>query len=527
MMPSDQQIDSEGIPPITFRFLTFATNLEHLPQRTRCGKEILSDDAACPPQPDLARFASPLQWSHSQKVFATWLSCLSTLITTYTPGAYTAGLDQYRKEWHLNVTTIYTGVTIFTLCFAAAPMILAPFSELQGRRPVFVTSGIIFVVSQIGSGVTASFAGMLVTRALAGISCSVFSTVVGGVLSDIFTTSERNKPMVIFTGAAMCGTGLGPLVSGILAQHLSWRWIFYVQTITCGLVVMALAAFFKETRGGVILRRKAQTLNAWYDAREKAGYVGLEEPAEGYTVQRIRWKVEKDAERDTLYSMVKISLSRPLHLLFTESVVFWFSLWMAFAWSVLYMTFEALPLVFTTNHSFNAQQNGLVFSGILVASLIAASVAFYQDRFIHQPDKEPEARLYATCLQSMLLPIGLFWFGWTLFPSIHWIVPTLAVGCITLGIFSVYLAVFNYLADTYGSYASSAIAAQSFCRNIFAAVVPLFTDPLFRALTFQGATSLLGGVAIALSLVPWILVRYGPSIRARSRIASGIQESLG
>ena len=55
-------------------------------------------------------------------------------------------------------------------------------------------------------------------------------------------------------------------------------------------------------------------------------------------------------------------------------------------------------------------------------------------------------------------------FGWTSFPNIPWIVPTLAVGCATMGIFSIYLAVFNYLADTYHRYASSALAAQSFCK---------------------------------------------------------------
>ena len=442
------------------------------------------------------------------------------MVTTYTPGAYTTGLEQYRKEWHLDVTTVYAGVTVFTICFAIAPMILAPFSELQGRRPVFVASGIIFVIAQIGSAVTSTFVGMLLTRALAGISCSVFSTVVGGVLSDVYTSNERNKPMVIFTGAALSGTGLGPLVSGILAQHLSWRWIFYVQTITCGVVVIALTFFFKETRASVLLRRKAQVLNAWYDAREKAGYVGLEKSEEGGAIRRVRWKVEKAAERNTLYAMIRISLSRPLHLLLTESVVFWFSLWMAFAWSVLYMTFEALPLVFTTNHGFNTQQNGLVFSAIIVASLIAAPAAIVQDNFTRRSEKGPEGRLYNAGLQSTLLPIGLFWLGWTLFPSIHWIVPVLAVGCITLGIFSIYLAVFNYLADTYGSFASSAIAAQSFCRNVFAAVIPLYTDPLFRALTFQGAASLLGAVGIALSLVPWVLICYGPKIRARSKIAS-------
>lgn len=78
--------------------------------------------------------------------------------------------------------------------------------------------------------------------------------------------------------------------------------------------------------------------------------------------------------------------------------------------------------------------------------------------------KSAERRLYFSCIESVLLPIGLFWFGWTSYSSIPWIVPTLGVGCAAMGIFSVYLAVFNYLADTYHRYASSAIAAQSCCE---------------------------------------------------------------
>ena len=50
-------------------------------------------------------------------------------------------------------------------------------------------------------------------------------------------------------------------------------------------------------------------------------------------------------------------------LLMTESVVFWFSLWTAFAWAVLYLTFSSIPLVFETNHHFNNQEVGAVFGG--------------------------------------------------------------------------------------------------------------------------------------------------------------------
>jgi uncharacterized membrane protein YdfJ with MMPL/SSD domain len=82
------------------------------------------------------------------------------------------------------------------------------------------------------------------------------------------------------------------------------------------------------------------------------------------------------------------------------------------------------------------------------------------------------------------------------------------------------LQVFNYLADTYRRYASSALAAQSFCRNILGGVFPLITDDLFLNLGTPFASTVLGMFAAALTVVPWILVFYGKSIRARSKFAS-------
>jgi hypothetical protein len=98
----------------------------------------------------------------------------------------------------------------------------------------------------------------------------------------------------------------------------------------------------------------------------------------------------------------------------------------------------------------------------------------------------------------------------------------MGIACATMGIFSIYLATFNYLADTYHRYASSALAAQSCCRNMLGGVFPLVVTALFNNLTFQGAASLLGGLAVLLTAVPWVLVMFGPTIRARSKFASEI-----
>ena len=156
---------------------------------------------------------------------------------------------------------------------------------------------------------------MLVARFFVGVGGSTFSTMVGGVISDIYHADDRNTPMTLFAGAALFGTGLGPLCSGFIAQNVNWRWVFYHQAISCSLCIFAVILFFKETRGSVLLSKRARILNAWYEVREKAGYIGFQMPigndATKLQSQRIRWKVRSDEDRESLAKMIGISLYRP------------------------------------------------------------------------------------------------------------------------------------------------------------------------------------------------------------------------
>lgn len=190
---------------------------------------------------------------------------------------------------------------------------------------------------------------------------------VGGVISDIYNAEERNTPMSCFAGAALFGTGLGPLITGFIQMRVSWRWIYYSQAIAAAVFLIILAVFLKETRGSVLLSRKAKVLNRYYDKLEESGYHGVvftsDDSSEKEPIRRIRWKVKADEERETLVKMITISCYRPFHLLFTEPVVFFFSLWVAFSWGILYLQLSTIPLVFSTNHGFNVEQSGAVFSG--------------------------------------------------------------------------------------------------------------------------------------------------------------------
>jgi len=522
-----------GDDEIVWRYLTFETEIPSPAYLAHASWESRTE-ASPPPCPDLQEFTSPFLWSEKRKSLLTWLSVTATMLTAYTAGSYSSGEGQMSAHWHVSEVTIAVGITVFTAGFGVAPMILAPFSEINGRRPMFVVTGVLFVIFQMVCALTPTYAGMIVARFLVGCAGSTFSTMVGGVVSDIYHAKDRNTAMALFSGAALCGTGLGPLVSGFIAQHISWRWIFYVQVIMDGAVMGLIVLFFKETRGSVLLSRKAKALNKWYDELEAAGCFGMmvaaaHDPAETSPL-RIRWKVQSDEERASIGKMISVSLYRPFHLLLTEPVVFFFSLWISFSWGVLYLMFSAVPLVFETNHGFTLEQSGAVFAALSVGAILSTVLSIYQERLARKMLSQkriafldtPEGRLYFACIQSALLPIGCFWFGWTGFSSIHWIVPAFAIGCATMGIFSIYLAVFNYLADTYHRYASSALAAQSFCRNVLGGFFPLFTTAMFTGMTYQGAGSFLGGLAALLTVVPWVLVFFGPTIRARSKFASEI-----
>ncbi|KAL8335614.1 hypothetical protein RB601_008596 [Gaeumannomyces tritici] len=582
---------------ITHLYLTFDTPLP-IPDTTP-----RQDDQTTPtaPAPDLTRFADPLLWPRGRKNLMLFLSCVATLLTAYTAGSYAPPARGMAADLHNEGTgaastthlAALAGITTFCFGFALAPMVLAPLSEVGGRYPVFAASGVVFVASQAACGAARSLAAMLAARLLTGVGGSVFSTMVGGVIADMWRAEERNTPMALFSGAVLVGTGLGPMAGAEIAgggARGAWRWVFWHQVIAAGVLMVALIVLFKESRGSILLSRKARALNKWYEEMEQQGYYGVwvedaptlrcggggqdsdleagtpdktaesadekavsrrESVATSTSLQRIRWKVKSDEERASIGKVISISVSRPFHLLFTEPVVFFFSLWVSFAWGVLYLTFGGIPLVFEVVYGWRIRQAGYVFGAMIVGSVVATAVSILQERLLHHrnwdansdvdtatlspvwlflrrrlPTDVPESRLYFTCLSATLLPVGLFLFGLASRPDSHWMVPTVGVGVATVGIFSVYLATFNYLADVYQTYASSALAAQSCCRNILGGIFPLVTGTLFQNLGPANAGIVLGSIAVVLTLVPWVLVLYGERIRARSRFAVALDSKI-
>ena len=87
----------------------------------------------------------------------------------------------------------------------------------------------------------------------------------------------------------------------------------------------------------------------------------------------------------------------------------------------------------------------------------------------------------------MLAPIGLFWFAWTTFPHVHWILPVIGSGFFGMGTLLVFNGIYTFTVEAYPVYAASALAANSFVRSAFAVGFPLFSTKMYERLGYQWA----------------------------------------
>ncbi|KAF5248701.1 hypothetical protein FANTH_5771 [Fusarium anthophilum] len=460
-------------------------------------------------------FLSPFSWSGRKKTITLLGPFMASTLAAYAAGAYALASEPLRAKWDISDTLFNIGISLFVVGFAFTPMILAPISEAHGRYWTFVGSGIVFFLGTLGCAVTESYAGMMVSRLITGNGAAVFATLTGGVVSDLYRKEDRNTPMALYSMTIMVGASLGPLISGSVVDLLGWRWIFFIQAIAIGITTTTLFLLFEETRSNVLLRRKCFALNA--------------APMKTSAGKLINFAPETEERLNIEVSIIWRSFAFPLRLLSKEPIVFCISLWVSFAWAIMYMQFSSIGLVFRSVYGFENAEVGAVYAAPIVGSIVGIGISLLQEPIIKRvlPHKKPlytpEQRLLSPCIQSILLPIGLFWFFMTARPDISWISPCIALASCSMGIFSIYLAVFNYLADTYHGYASSALAAQSLCRNILGGVFPLVTARMITSLTLQGTCGLLGGLGLLLTGIPWLLYFYGQKLRDRSPFAKGME----
>ncbi|TRM66439.1 major facilitator superfamily domain-containing protein [Schizophyllum amplum] len=451
---------------------------------------------------------NPQNWSRAKKWYLTMLGGVLVLNATFASSAPSGIVGQLMEDFQFGREVATLTISLFVAGYCVGPLVWGPISETYGRRPVFVVSFFVYTCFQVGCALSPNTAALIIFRFLGGTFAAAPLTNSGALISDIWDARTRGKALAMFTLAPFAGPSLGPTVAGYMnVAGLSWRWVFWVLTIFAGCCFVLIVFTIPETYAPVILRSKAERL------RKSTGddkYYALIETQKISFAKRLEHIV-----------------ARPFRILFTEPMLLAVTIYMSFIYGCVYLLFEAYPIVFTEGHNFNTGALGLMFLPILVGGVVAVlcNLFIFNPRYEREMARrspqpvDPEFRLEMACGAAPIFTIAFFWFGWTSYPEISFWAPMMAGGLMGFSICWLFMSLFNYIIDAYLFVAASALAGNTVVRSIFGAVFPLFATQMYEALGPQWASSLVGFVALAMVPIPFALMKYGPTLRLKSKYA--------
>jgi len=316
----------------------------------------------------------------------------------------------------------------------------------------------------------------------------------------------------------MCATTFGPVtapaISGFIGETVNWRWVFGFGTFFA-LAALPFLIVMPESYLPVLMSRKAARM------RKETGNENI--------------IAQSDLQKKSWRYVLTVIMTRPYRMLFQEMIVASVCLYAFLTYAIFYMYFEAYPIIFqgpTSVYHFSAGLTGLTFLPIGIGACMCAPIFIGWDSYLARARKAGEKwsrkeeyrRLPLACVGGPLYVISLFWIGWSARSDVHWIVPVLSGITFGMAFLLIFMALLNYLSDAYMTFAASAQGIASTCRSIGGSVLPLSTKQMYSSLGIGWACSLLAFLALAVSVIPFIFIRYGETIRARSKFCQELRK---
>lgn len=130
---------------------------------------------------------------------------------------------------------------------------------------------------------------------------------------------------------------------------------------------------------------------------------------------------------------------------------------------------------------------------------------------------QPEFRLWLAIIAAPLLALALFWLGWTDYSSIS--IWSGLAACFVFGmvLISIYVSSYEYIIDSYGDHAATALSSITFARYIVAGGMVMAAKPMYEGIGVHWTMTWLACIATILAPAPLILKFYGKKLRERSQ----------
>jgi EmrB/QacA subfamily drug resistance transporter len=180
---------------------------------------------------------------------ALWIICLAQVMLLLDVTVVNVALPPIQHDLGFSATSLAWVVNGYTVTYGGLLMLGGRMGDLLGRRRMFMIGLAIFALASASAGLAQQPGVLVASRFVQGIGAALASPAALSLLTLLFTRpEERARAMAIWSGLAGVGAALGVMLSGVLTDLASWRWIFFINLPIAAVVIAFTPRLVSETR---------------------------------------------------------------------------------------------------------------------------------------------------------------------------------------------------------------------------------------------------------------------------------------
>ena len=202
--------------------------------------------AAAAPNPSV----SPRRWLALGAVVA------GVFVTTLDNTIVNVALPSIQRDLHLDLTGLAWVVNAYILSFAVLLLTGGRLADSFGRRRTFTAGLIVFTLASLAGGLAPNVGVLIAARAVQGVGAALLTPPTLAIIRNTFRDEKAHGTAIgIWGSAGAAALAVGPLLGGLLTEHLDWHWVFWVNLPLGALGVLAAHRFIPESTDPAATRR--------------------------------------------------------------------------------------------------------------------------------------------------------------------------------------------------------------------------------------------------------------------------------
>jgi EmrB/QacA subfamily drug resistance transporter len=185
-------------------------------------------------------------WTLAAMCFALFMVMLDNTVVN-------VALPSIQDDLHTSIAGLEWTVNAYTLAFGVLLVTGGRLGDIFGRRRVFLMGVLLFAASSLFIGFSQSSAWLITGRAVQGVGAALMMPATLSIITNAFPPHERGKAIGTWAGVSALALAIGPVLGGLLVEHVSWQSIFFINLpVAAGAIAVTLFAT-RESRDQTVV----------------------------------------------------------------------------------------------------------------------------------------------------------------------------------------------------------------------------------------------------------------------------------